>query len=401
MGRIWKQILAPGRYRLKNGRIVEYTRRDAQNAAKYGRQQIAAGLRIPLCWEHDPRAEPAYLSDLHANAWLARGYFGDVTDYRFNSDGTLDALVEIPDPNDEKQFRKVGHVSPRVDFDWTDEKGQLWPGLTVGHVAVTPKPVQRQQPREVCPASSFLSNAGPGRSRETHYLSQAIRVGPNMPMEPEPTPEIEGGGDAALIQECMAILEDHGLHLGGDISNWDEFAIALKAAGHTKAGGPPEEEEPEPEGNEPDDGMGVEAGDDPDKGTQPGPMPPAMMSVFANGAKLEVQSLEHRINNLAASGRVDGDTARKMQGQLKRANLSVNDLFDAKGEKKTPDIERLISAYELLPPGRFAKTKGKKADLSQLASASPPSQYVGGNDSGIAEAVKFFSEKAKALSQAK
>lgn len=402
----WIEVLAPGRYRLADGRTVEYTREDTRNAERQGKAMLRAGLSVPLCWEHDPRAEPAYLSDLHKNAWLARGYFGRAADFQ-TVNGVLFVRPAIDSPNDLEQFKRVGKVSPRLDWDWTDEQGKTWPGLTVGHIASTPKPVQRSQSKIGSAYPSHLSHAAGGTSRRTDYLSQSTRLpGAEMadPIEPvEGADEVAGGGND--FAEIVAMLRDPnvGLMVPEGISDIATLKLAMQAAIHTKHGPPADAVEPDEDSD--DDGMDKVAGDQ--DGVQAAGMPPAMMSqinaLYDGAAKAKTDLFEHRIRKLQTTGRIDVDTATSLRGKLKAANLS-HESFDTKtGKLKPQPFAAWIEAYEALPPGRFAKMGGKtnsKAGNLSLTQLDRPALGTSQTDD-VTEAANLLAAKARAMNPVK
>lgn len=361
---LWTEVLAPGRYRLANGRVVEYTPEDIANAERKGNAMLRAGLSVPLCWEHDPRATPAYLSDLHQNAWLARGYFGKAAEFKRSADGRLFVRPVIADDDDRKQFLRIGKVSPRLDWDWTDETGKKWSGLTVGHVAATPKPVQRNQ-QKVDPAYSpqFLSHAA-GRSRRTDYLSLATRIEGNMADEIET--EAPAGGDE--VSRIVKALRVAGLMIPEGTTDLAHLAIAVETAVNTRHGEPDGDE-----GDEEGDGLNEEVTNDDAgaTGTTAAGMPPAMMSLFAKAANTQAEEIDTRIRRLKSTGRIDSDLENQLRRELKSANLSHLS-FDRSGKLKPMKLLTTVEAYEALPAGKFAKGKpGKSGNLSLSAVDRP------------------------------
>lgn len=391
----WYELLRPGTYRLADGRQVTYTPKDTANAEKQGKAMIRAGLRVPLCWEHDPEAEPAYLSDLHKNAWLARGYFGDVVDYKRGKDGTLYYKPNIPDESDRKQFEKVGTVSPRLDFYWTDELGHTWPGMLVSHIAVTPRPVQRNLRRGAI-SSAYLSHSATQR-RDTHYLSQRIgeasmadSMNSQMTDADLDDTDLEGGdgggGESAGPTEALELLKRAGLNLGPSCDSWDDFLVALRAAVHTKHGEPEEEE-----GD--DDGLDAEAGDG--AAAQPAAMPPAMMSLFTNAAKTLNDTIERDIVRCFKEGRIDKAAMQGLMKDLKSANLS-HTVFKKDGSMRVLPVQIKVEFAKTLEP-RVAKRAS--ASLSHTAAVQKPDLGDGGGTKkGLPPeqkaAVDFFSDMA-------
>jgi hypothetical protein len=146
MPRAWFRIWGPGKYRLRDGLPWEDTAEDVRNGYVQGKRQLAAGLWIPCCWEHQPHAMPAVIEEMKTwtpdrRAQFARNTFGHVVDYDLRH-GELWAELDVPDHKDLEQLRKTRGFSPRLDTDAVDQRGRTYPGKSVGHVAATPIPVQ-------------------------------------------------------------------------------------------------------------------------------------------------------------------------------------------------------------------------------------------------------------------
>ncbi len=108
---------------------------------------IAAGLPIPVVWRHDDGAVPGKekLGELMAgDARLALGW---ATGSSIDADGIFQGDLEIPDEADRNEMKKSRYVSPWIKDNWRDGSGKVWPGPSILHFAVTPRPVQHgQQP---------------------------------------------------------------------------------------------------------------------------------------------------------------------------------------------------------------------------------------------------------------
>ena len=327
MPKVWKDLLLPGTYRLDDGRTVTYRDADVRNAERQGNAMLAAGLRVPMCWEHDPAADPA-----HGNEWLAKGYFGEPTKFERRADGRLYGLLDIPDQADADQLKKVRTVSPKLNFDYVDETGALWPGLTVGHVAATAMPVQRGQ------HAVSLSRAT-SRARDCHYLSYATRTEPTM----DPT------------QRLMTALATLGVQVG-DATSMDDLVMKVEAMAQASPAEPQEPDTDPATGGPPD-------------GVAQGPsMPPVMMSRLNTLAAVEGKDLARRIDALFTSSRVNGPVRDALKGELKAANLS-HASFRADGNLKPTRVALKIEAYEALPEGVFTAGKNRPANLSHLPPA--------------------------------
>mgnify|MGYP003554428731 CR=1 FL=1 len=125
-------VLIPGRYVVQGydgrPRVKTFTAADIPAAVTNGNAQLAAGLRTPVCWMHDPDAEPEYLShkdpDYLRQRQIAAGFIGDVKRY-YARGGKAYAVVDIGDPADAAKFDRIGTVSPSLLHDWMDEKGKV------------------------------------------------------------------------------------------------------------------------------------------------------------------------------------------------------------------------------------------------------------------------------------
>jgi hypothetical protein len=285
-------VLIPGRYVLQGydgkPRVCTFRDRDIDNAVTQGNKQIAAKLRVPACWMHDPDAYPTYLShkspDYLHQRQLAEGFIGEAKRY-FKKDGKAYAAVDIPDPKDAAQFEKVGTVSPSLIWDWIDEKGVKWPGVTILHIGSTPKPVQRHLPRVSAYPTASLSHAAGAA-----WFSITIPTGSqSMADEMEDFADGEDTGEKAMISKLVDLLKKDGLNLSGDIADLATFAVALESAINTKHG------ESEPDGDEDLDDMG---GEEVATATEAVGMP-AMMSWMPKAVEAEAKTLSQRCEAIA------------------------------------------------------------------------------------------------------
>ena len=343
MAQVWKDLWWPGTLHLGDGRVVTYRDADIRNGERQGNAMLAAGLRVPCCWEHDPDADPVTLSHskpAHDTAWLAKGYFGEPVEFERRDDGALWGLLDVPDAKDLAHLAKVRNVSPKLNHDFRDETGRVWPGLTVGHVAATASPVQRRQ----YPVT--LSRHGHPRSKDAHYLSFAT------PARPEPTMD--------PLQRIMTALATLGINVG-DVTTVDDLATKVEAMAAADPADPQVLDGSEPAG--------------PPDGTAPGPsMPPVMMSRFASYVERDKKDLSKRVDDLFATARVDGPTRDHLAGCLKETSLSRHS-YKPDGSYKPLRVLVEIEAYERLPAGRFGTKPSAPvapANLSHLAGVPRP-----------------------------
>jgi hypothetical protein len=365
--RRWVEVLEPGTYRLSDGHVHTFTPADTRNAVVAGNRMLAAGLRVPCCWAHQPEAFPAYLSHDQPVRNPALDYFGEVKRYRLAATGRAEALVDIPDRADARQFRKVNGVSPRLQRDWVDEQAVRWGGLTVAHVAATPTPIQRRLRRP-----TDLSHVpGTVSARAVYDLAHATREAAPMADENEDKGDKgggekggdkkaggSGGGSMTSVLDSLAQLGIDLGSAGAQIADLDQLDQALKVAVSMKSV------------VDLDDDLDDGPGDD----TTNAPPPPALMSHFTAAAKTVAADLDLRVKRLFRSGRVDAKTRDRLVGQLKTADLS-HASFTPAGELKPLAVVQQIEAYEALPAGKFSKENrvpAAGADLSHTVPGDPP-----------------------------
>jgi hypothetical protein len=370
VARYRKDALRPGKYSVpdhtgKGRRILAYSDADTKHLARRFRDMKDAGLRVPVCWEHQGDATPA--SSL---AHRATHHIGYLDAEHLAGDNLLEFEMEIADA-DAPQFERVGLVSPGIMTDWVDGDGRLWPGRSIVHLAVTPRPVQHRQGMP-----EKLSH--PALPHNLECLSLADRLGDENMADDNPfekkdddAPEKEEGGEDVEVAEevaeesdapgkpekkdvghVVAALQEHGIHLPDDTTEknfYDRICTALHAlknAGDTGA-------------NDPLDPNA-------DTQTEPSPVPdsnPVMMSMKDENARLkkrnavlEAESLElhrgklvARIRKLRETGRVSKPVQDKLLGELKAENLSIAD------DGKLAEAKLLIKveAYEALERGEY------------------------------------------------
>lgn len=383
-------ILKPGRYRLSDGRTVAYTKDDARHVCSQGNKQIAAGLKVPLSWMHDPDAEPQYLSNtkenqLHDEAWVAKGYFGDVLRYEVAPDGTAIAIVNVHTPKDAEQFQRVGTVSPCLLNNWTDEKNVKWPGLTIMHVASTPKPIQR----EIGKVTNLSHCAKTKRHRELQLLSQtATTITPwSESMDDEKKGKTGKGGD---FSKLVALMNENGMSVG-DPSDMDQLMVGLKAHFDTKNGvsgdvdvvdefdDMDDMDDDMEEGEEMNLGDGDYDNESMEEDTETVSAPMLMSHNFYKKAvELEKKGLTDRVNTVAKKLGFSATDKKALQDKvdahcekLSQVNLShkkSNKVLDSKGDFKAGKIHLELETLERLQPTKF----NKKINFSHTALVTPP-----------------------------
>lgn len=336
MATFLKDILKPGKYRLPNGRVVEYTADDTRHLAQRMSDMVRAGLKIPTAWNHQP------VVPVTDEEWLAqrvKNVIGHAQGSRLDG-STVSALVDV-DEGDAKQVAKAKYVSPEIRNNWIDGTGRLWPGLSITHLAVTGNPVNPHQSPFVKVSDVQLSGdvvrlslddllEGTVMADEKDGKNGGKKGGPEEP---------EGGDFNALVEA----LRDSGMTIPDEVNDIPGLIIAVKAAGGT-------------EGYDP-----TTIGDEPTI-TETAPV---MMSLDPQRNPLAKQlldakrgELERRALALVASGKVTKPTADKLAGEIKEARLSL----DKRGALATSPVLSKLEAYEALEGRSFKRPVRMSSD---------------------------------------
>lgn len=365
MATFWKDLLWPGSYGLADGRKITFRDSDVRNAADLGKRMLRAGLRVPMCWEHDPAANPVYLSRTatHATAWVALGYFGEPTDIERRPDGALWALCNVPDAADLSQLQKIRTVSPRMNIDYRDEKGVLWPGMTLGHIAATPSPVQRHQ----LPITLSRTVPNGAKSSTSYFLSLAV---------PIPTTPTDATAMDPITQIKTALMTLAGIDVG-ECASVEDLAMKLEAMAAANPGDPK-----------------VDDGAVPPGVASAPSMPSAMMSRFAVQVTRDKTEIGQRIADLFKSGRITGPARDALATQHKTLNLSASS-YRADGSFAPLKILAQIEAYELLPVGPFGKPTVGPLNLSNMAAGPDVPEPASGGQAAATAAMKRIHQTGK------
>lgn len=179
MAKIWKDILWTGKWTFPDKRVLEVRPADIRNAQTNGTAMLRSGLDLPWCWDHQPEGLPqsvqmsaAIYADPVKRAEAAKSTItrktvgfevreipgrGPVLFAGFDDEGLSAA--------DLKSIKAAGKVSCRIDRNFTDSRGNgtKYPGLSISHIAVTPKPLEPAQ-------GPFLMSVGNAKSDEAFYL---------------------------------------------------------------------------------------------------------------------------------------------------------------------------------------------------------------------------------------
>ena len=342
--RIWKDVLYPGTLHVPTGdpqqpiRVVRFTPDDLRNVVQVNESKLRDGWNVPACWEHQD-VWPVHLSQWDQSAQQARNVFGPVVGYRLNN-GVVEACLEVED-EDVPSLKKIRYVSPRVSWDWVDSTGKKWPGMTITHVAATPRPVQHKQ-------RAFNLSHGSGQHvclslGWYHHIDLSEGV---MADEIEGLGNESGGGDK--LGEAISLLEQLGVHLG-DGTDQGNFFDRLVAAVKTKLDH--DGELNEPDGDEME--MEEESNEMPtDVGPSPQP-PPVTLSLQK---QLQMAQELAKRNLIARAEALKSKIGPKIVGDLVAKINSVNLSFAQSGDLKPNAVLAHIEAYEQLPAAITTKT---------------------------------------------
>lgn len=153
-----KDVLWTGRWEYPE-EVLTLGDRDVRQAVLNGNCMIGKGSAVKLCWEHQPNVVPKpasqwarELADPNNAATFAKSVIADATQFRMaRGDGGKPIVQAIIDDSklsasERQQIERAGKVSCRLDRNFRDPAtGTLYPGWSISHIAVTPKPVQAKQ----------------------------------------------------------------------------------------------------------------------------------------------------------------------------------------------------------------------------------------------------------------
>ena len=277
-----KVVVTPGTHHHRKG-VAEISPARIAGWVEKFRRMKADGIKIPIPWGHQPKADPVEEDRLAEEEFYRSRYNATYADdFELGPQGELIVVGTAPpgydvDPEtgdlvNPADHTRIGEVSIAVR-DWQDGKGRLWTDA-IRHVALTPLPVNHGTPGfEVALATDDWL---PGELRlgaATLYSPSELDLGTTttkgtaMPdptkktppaadepvdlmaeddaPEPEPeepkeddkplidfTPPEEPGGNAEeLVAELIPLLEEAKIHLTPD-TNAKNFLQHLKVAMH-------------------------------------------------------------------------------------------------------------------------------------------------------------------------
>ena len=354
-----KDVLYPGTYRLPDGRRVTYTPDDVRHLAKRLADMTAAGLQVPVCWDHQHEAKPVQMGATRADRH--KWNLGFAEGATLAPEGYLEARLDVPVEEDAKRLPAVRYVSPEISEDYVDGTGRTWPGLSITHVAVTSRPVNSKQ--------------NPFKPVQLGYPPDAVWLSlGDMDMADDKNKDGNGkGGDdkggtsgGPDIKKILTLLASKGVPLPDDTTNdnfMDRLHVALVATGATEDG---------------DGGMAEVSSED---DTNVAPPPPVTMSMDQlqgqNKALVnrlvasERHSLQGRVKALFAAGKVTKQIRDKLLAELGTVQLSL----DAAGNLRGGKLLAKIEAYEDL--AGIANPRASQLSMDTIREVPPPQDVAG------------------------
>lgn len=187
-----KEIIRPGSYFYIDEKTSQPRRLDVDGKSidywlESGQKMLAAGLSVPVPFEHQPEAKPLSAAEKSANT--LKNNAGWVNGYQKkkikDGDKEIDALfatLDIADPAIAKKLPNTIRWTSPWFSSFTAGDGQDYQGV-IGHVALTTRPrITKQQP--FANSGAALSLALPSPQRDGFSLSRAGLFADGKPLYP-------------------------------------------------------------------------------------------------------------------------------------------------------------------------------------------------------------------------
>lgn len=413
MAVVEKDVLRVGTYTLRDGSQHTFTAQDVRSAVANGRKMLRRGEPCPVIWEHDAEAVPMPIHSLLSalaspRDWAAdftRHCFGYAKDFKLKMEKGLPVAYmvnEIPKADDAERWKAARYCSPRIDRNYCDGSGRVYPGASITHLAATAKPVQTNQAPVMLSATP--TRKVPYRGTQTIFLSQEIPVADTK--DDDKGGAGGGSGCEARVKNALAQL---GFTLPDTATNWESIAISLEALAANGAGGGDDLGD-EDEFNPDDESGDTTAGNSPGQGTTTAAAPPMMMSglngqletaakgIVAGYRKQLVARVEKLCKGGMACGVIDGPQARELARRAGGSELSLTQAGDINRTELVAEIETLERCVANALKGRRTGGRrtggGRQIDLSKLGIVTVP-QPNGLSDTANAEAIEAARKAAE------
>lgn len=332
-----KDVLYPGEWQLPDGRKWKASPELVAHLSQRAKDMLAAGLSIPLAWEHDDGAKPRTAAQKAAD--FAKTTPGYLESSILTAEGILEVGVEIPVDTDAKRMPAVRFASPEIISDFIDGTGRLWPGPSITHVAITPRPVQTPQ-KPFQPVAMSQGAVVPVRLSLAGFTP--IRLGGSMADDNDDKKGDKGGegkkgdktGDATLdaggkLKEVIEALSGDGYGFPED-TNPENFLERLHTAVLTKKA------------------SGAAGGGSVEPPVSDADNNPVVMSLTKRLMETERKTLAARAEALFSSGRISKPIKDKLVADLATVKLSM---APSTGELLPNSVVSRIEAYEAIEEG--------------------------------------------------
>lgn len=379
---------------------VEFSANDSRHLHQRVKEMLAAGLQIPVAIEHQSSAKPMYHDDweryLAERAWATCGY---LVDAEVQPDGKLKLIFDVPNADDAKRVEVIKFVSPEIMTDFVDGSGRMWDGMSITHLAVTPKPVQHiqdgvtrlslsQKNRSNWPGFVRLSLGASNMAEEYEDLDNTEEMETEEEEIKETETDDEGGEEEFVDEEdvfneepevdpvftarmeAISSLAGLGIMLPDNVENELEFykfiqVAAMNAKPMEPDGDEGEDELPEQDLEDefvPDETMPTGVEEAPDDS-------PVMLSLTKSNAKVSrlekvyVDNFREKIRQrIAKVEKNDPDAGSDLRQKLPAVRFSL--AYDKRGNPRIKKnsftiqletAERLTSSKKLRPSKQGAK----------------------------------------------
>lgn len=233
--RFSKDILRVGDYHIGGGLFHKVTQADVHQYAQSFAAMRAAGVEVPIPWEHPPldKGMPELSDSYERRATETKHNAGWLESMRVDGD-TLVAEIDVPNKADAEAIRegRIRGVSPRLmNGKWKDGLGREWERF-VAHVALTNRPRDTRQGRFQAIDHSESTQSGI-RAVDVFMADDEQKPFPkkgdgesdegsadaSKPTEKPANPDMPNGGDSGERQQMEALianLKECGLALPAD-----------------------------------------------------------------------------------------------------------------------------------------------------------------------------------------
>lgn len=147
MPRVWKQVISPVSYWIKD-KVRTFSKPELEHFARTGKKMLAKGLPLYAPLEHQSWADPPPLGPTDPDERRAKETEynrGFLRDFKIDDLGALWTEIEIADEKfADHAAKNIKFVSPRIRREFTDADGDKWENF-ISHVAFTPNPVDFRQ----------------------------------------------------------------------------------------------------------------------------------------------------------------------------------------------------------------------------------------------------------------